>query len=255
MSSPFVGPGGAPRRIIPPKPGPPPGGPRPALHARKHPPPPRLGADRDVDAVYILDSGVGLSFAHIADGMDLLADHYGSQLRYVEDVCVEWRSQAATQIRPLEPGQTPNHKAVRAQLVALKAAAARCLTEVPARFGVPVDLGYGELENVDALVAELCALPPARPNTGDDRGECASVRLAELLSGEARVVVLCSNDDRGRRLASRYGIAHRNARTVLREMVREGRLSAIDAFAYYQEMVNLSGIKEWARMTSPSNFL
>jgi len=216
--------------------------------------PPNLGPDRDPNAVYVLDTGVGLSFAHVSGGMNLLGDHYGSQLRYTEDVLIEWRSQAAKHIGPLEPGHTEEFKAEREHLLALKAAASRCLSEMPARFGDAIDLGYDEADNVDALVNELCALHPARSDIGEDRGECASVRLAEILRTETPVVIICTNDDRGRRLASGHGIAHRNAGAVLREMVREGHLSAEDAYSHYQAMVALSGIRTWALMTSPDDF-
>ena len=43
--------------------------------------------------MYLLDAGVGLAFAHVRR-LNLLHTHFGEQLRYVEDVLVEWRSLA-----------------------------------------------------------------------------------------------------------------------------------------------------------------
>lgn len=240
--------------MIPPKPGPPVAGAGRRQFLRRYDPAPNLGPDRDVDAVYVLDSGVGLSFAHVAGGLELLHAHYGDQLRYVEDVSIEWRTQAAITVLPLEPGHSVEEKRAHTQLAALVAAAKRCVAEVPARFGNPVDLGYGEVDEVDALITELCALHPPRADDGGDRGECASVRLAEILRKRTPVVVLCSNDDRGRRLAGGHGVATRNAGTVLREMVREQRLDAGKAFTYYQSMLSLSGIPQWALFNSPADF-
>lgn len=253
MTKPLFSPSSIPPRLVIPKPRPPTSGSPGVSYARKNPEPPTLEPDRDPDAVYILDSGVGLAFAHV-NRLDLLADHYADQLEYVEDVLIEWRSQSTIPIFTLEPGHTADDKTTRENLIALKTAATTCLTQVPALFGNHVDLGEDELENVDNLITELCALHPARANTGDDRGECASVRLGELRRDGKRVIVLCSNDDRGRRLANNHGIAWRNAGTVLREMVREDRLADVDAWAHYQQMVALSGINKDFLMTGPADF-
>lgn len=248
MTKPLFSPSSISPRLVIPKPRPP-----GTAFARKHPERPDLTPDRDPDAVYILDSGVGLSFGHVKK-LDLLAEHYGSQLEYVEDVVIEWRSQSTRTIRPLEPGHTADDKAARANLIDLKAAAKDCLDHVPALFGNHVDLGEDELDNVQNLITELCALHPEREDTGDDRGECASIRLGELRRDGKNVVVLCSNDNRGRRLADNHGIAWRNAGTVLREMVREQRLSDADAWTHYQQMVALSGINKDFLMTGPADF-
>lgn len=253
MTKSLFSPSTIPPRLVIPKPRPPAAGSPGSGYARKNPEPLKLDPDRDPDAVYILDSGVGISFAHV-DRLDLLADHYADQLEYVEDVIIEWRSQSARSIFTLEPGHTADDKAARENLIAVKAAATACLEQVPTLFGDHVDLGEDELENVDNLITELCALHPARANTGDDRGECASVRLGELQLDGKRVIVLCSNDDRGRRLANNHGIAWRNAGTVLREMVRENRLTDVGAFAYYQQMVALSGINKDFLMASAADF-
>lgn len=247
---PFAELGGVPRLVIPPAPGPHPGQPL----RRRYDPPPKLTSDRHLDALYLLDTGVGLGFGHIQDGIDLLADHYGTQLRYVEDVLLEWRKQATLQVLPLGPGHSQQEKAQHDHLLRIRACAKRLLSLVPAKFGDPVDLGFDEVEQVDALVHELCALHPSKSNSGGDRGECATVRLGELLRPTVPVVVLCANDDRARRLASAHGIAHRNVHTVLREMVREGRLTAANAHAHYIAMGAVTQIPEWGRPTCEDDF-
>lgn len=253
MTKPLLSPTSIPPRLVIPAPRPPASGsPRPA-YARRNPEPPTLTSDRDPEALYILDSGVGLSFAHV-HRLELIAEHYAGQLEYVHDVVIEWQSQAAIKIHPLTEGDPKEKKITRDNLIALKAAAATCLKEVPALFGTHVDLGEDELENVQNLITELCALHPEREDTGDDRGECASVRLGELRRDSRRVIALCSNDDRGRRLAYNHTIAWRNVGTVLREMVREDRLTDVDAWADYQQMVALSGIKKDFLMTGPADF-
>lgn len=243
----------APRSVIPPKPK----APGPRSHAagftRRFPLPPGLGSDRKPDAVYILDTGVGLAFAHV-DNLALLADHYAGQLEYVDDVRREWASQAISPVDPLRPGHTPDQKAAHENLVRLRAAAKKCIEQMPRLVGEAVDLGFEELENVHDLITEINRLHPARKNTGGDRGESASVRLCELRREYTEVVVLCTNDDRGRRLAGAHGIAYRNAGHVLCEMTLEGRLTAEDAHAHYQQMVQLSGIAEWARMDTVDHF-
>ncbi len=164
------------------------------------------------------------------------------------------RAKPASPSAPLQNGHTPEEKEEHDKLAALSAAAKKCLKQVPTLFGAPVNLGYDELENVQNLITELCALNPARADTGDDRGECASVRLGELRRDGKRVIVLCSNDNRGRRLANNHGIAWRNVGTVLREMVREERLQAEEAFVHYEAMVALSGINKDFVMTSAGEF-
>lgn len=243
----------APRSVIPPRPTAPKSGAHAAGFARRYPEPPTLASDRDPDAVYILDTGVGLAFAHV-DHLVMLAEHFAGQLEYVDDVRLEWSRQAELQIRPLRNGHTPDQKTAHDNLIRVKTAAKKCVDQVPRLVGEAVDLGYEELENVQNLVTELNRLHPARVDTGGDRGESASVRLCELRREHIDVVVLCTNDDRGRRLAGAHGIAYRNAGHVLREMSREGRLTAEDAHAYYEQMVQLSGIAEWARMDTVDHF-
>lgn len=243
----------APRSVIPPKPR----APDPGSHAvgftRKFPLPPTLGSVRNADAVYVLDTGVGLAFAHV-DHLALLAAHYAGQLEYVDDVRREWASQAGQKIDLLPPGHTAAQKAEHDSRVHLRAAAKKCIAQVPGLVGDAVDLGYEELENVHNLITELNRLHPRRPSTGGDRGESASVRLCELRREHKDVVVLCTNDDRGRRLAGTHGIAYRNAGNVLCEMTHEGRLTAEDAYEHYQKMVQLSGFAEWARMDTVDDF-
>ncbi|WP_416957811.1 hypothetical protein ACNKF0_09480 [Nocardioides sp. T5] len=248
MTKPLYSPSTIPPRLVIPTPRPPGGG-----FARKNPAPPTLTDHRDADALYILDSGVGLSFAHV-DQLDLLAQHYAGQLEYVHDVVIEWQNQSRLPDIHLREGDPAEKKTARDNVIALKAAAAKCLKEVPVLFGPHVDLGNDELENVQNLITELCALHPERENTGGDRGESSSVRLGELRRTGQRVIVLCSNDDRGRRLAHNHSIACRNVGTVLIEMVREERLTAEEAFDHYQTMLNLSGVNKDFVLESVDDF-
>lgn len=265
-----------PRLVIPSRPaGPAPiPRPRPGAFGRRHPLPPTLDTCRHDDAVYLLDTGVGVAFAYV-DRLDLLVTHYGPQLRYVDTVAVEWRVHAKRTVRPLRDGHSAEDKRRHDELTALKVAGARLHATAVELFGAPIETTDDDLDAVDALVAELCALHPPRPvEDGSDRGECASVHVAVQLRNRqatgtsddevggrssadqsgVRVVVLCANDGRARRLASNYGVAHRNMHSVLREMVIADHLTAEDAFELYERMAEVTALPEDDRPTSPDDF-
>jgi len=229
-------------------------GARPRLK-RRSPPPPSLTSSRDPDAFYVLDSGVGLAFASISGGMDLLQVHYREQLRYVDEVMFEWETQAGWSSPAPGPGHTPEQRADWLRRRRVKLAARLLVTEMPARFGEPAQLELEEAAEIDSLVAELQAFPPPKPG-GADRGECASVRYGELLRSaeQARVIVMCANDDRAQRLAGNHGIAHRDMARVLTEMVHENRLTKQQAFTHYEVMSKTTELRVSRRPAGPDDF-
>lgn len=236
---------------IPPRPGPP----HPSLR-RAIAPPPTIGADKVEDAVYVLDTGVGLAFAH-AGLLDLLAKHYDGVLVIVDDVLLEWKVQARTALDPLEPGHTADDKAARDRRVRIRAAATAVLTATEdGTLPEAIELDLEEQKLVDVLVHELKGLPPRKPADGGDRGECASVHLAtKLRAAEGLdIVLLCSDDNRARDLAARHQVNCRTHHTVLREMVREGRLDAQDAFDAHETMCEVSDLAVRARPGGPDDF-
>lgn len=248
---------GPPRRpVIPTRPsgGIPRAGPGVGGLARRNPAPRLLGPGRDRDAVYLLDCGVGLAFGHV-HSLPLLHEHYGTQLRYVEDILLEWRAQSASDPWPPPPGSSKDlfDAYQRARLV--KKAAIGLVTDVPALFGDAVDLGADAQVEVEELVNELRNLAPPLPQGGPrDRGECATVWYGKQLGPATQVVIICANDDRARRLASNHTIAHRNTATVLREMVLESRLTDAAAWELYERSTAVTELPAWCRPVGPDDF-
>lgn len=227
--------------------------PRRGAHARRFPLPPPLGKDRHLEAVYLLDTGVGTAFAYV-NKLELLAEHYGEQLTYVDSVELEWRRHATMQLHPLRPGHTQLEKETRDQLAHLKAAGQRLCADAASLFGDAVITDEDDQDAIDGLVADLCALHPPKADSGADRGECASVHIGMRLRATRPVVVLCANDDRARKLAANRGLAHRNMHTILTEMVREQRLTETEAHDLYSRMSQVTKLPEHARPESAGDF-
>lgn len=223
------------------------------MFGRRHPIPPSLGIEIQAGAAYILDAGVGLAFAHVGR-LELLAEHYGGQLIHVDDVALEWRRRANRAIPALEPGHSVQDRGRRDRDLHVKAAAKVLEERAEELFGPALETTDDDQIEIDDLVSELCKLNPEIANTGGNRGECASVLVGSRMRGQGQMVVLCTNDDRARRLGASRGLAHRNMHTVLREMVAERRLGASDAYDLYLRMAEVTELPEYCRPASVADF-
>lgn len=210
--------------------------------------PPSLAEARDPNAVYLLDSTVALAFAHIKQ-MSLLTQHYGQQLRVLDDVYVEWRRLANESPRALPPRATAKQEQDHRQKAAVRLAA-RTLMSVSQTLLAPlvVELDERDEDAVEALRRELSELPVRQqfqPRSGNDRGECTSVLYGEQLRRQGRqVVVLCTDDKKGGNLAHNHGLGCREVAGVLREMAVEDRITPATAHAHYQAAMVVSRPKQ-----------
>ena len=123
------------------------------------------------------------------------------------------------------------------------------------KFGaIPLD----EAEAVNGLRRELAALPVPTPPPADDdhwkdRGECSSVRAADLREPPA---VLATNDGKAAKLAHNHGIAWRTTAEVLREMVVAGTggLTGEAAWDLHQQMTAVTSMPVKKRPAGPEYF-
>lgn len=228
--------------------------PGPHLFTRKNPMPPALGEARDPDAIYLLDSGVAFAFGH-ADRTALLHDHYGTQLRYVDDVMVEIRSRRRSKPKPPPAGADPERLAKYQRNLAIKNASIGLVRDLPRLFGDPIALTYEDQTHIETLVAELCRLQGAQPSGAKHRGECATVHYGKSFApSNVNVVVICANDDGARLLAANHTIGHRNMHTVLREMVRDGHLTKQEAWDLYELASQVTQLPAHARPRGADDF-
>ena len=228
--------------------------PGPGLFTRRDPKPAELGENRDPGAVYLLDSGVAFAFGHI-QRIDLLHEHYGAQLRYVDDVMVEIRSRKGSvpQLPVAGSSQAMFDEYKRDR--AIKKACISLVVDLPRLFGEPISLDYDDQTQVDALVAELCRLQGVEPSGARHRGECATVHYGKKLSpSDVNIVVICANDDGARLLAANHTIGHRNMHTVLREMVRDERLTKDEAWHLYERSTQVTQLPAHARPSGAGDF-
>lgn len=222
--------------VIPAIPKPGPGGARPLRPVPKIP-----EAEKAPGAVYLLDAGVGFAFAH-AQIFPQLVQHYAGQLHVIEVGEREWARRA----RGLHPAPRIGYGADgQAQHDARLEAAGLYLCgkglSLPGVTRVP--LPDEALDEIAQLQSDLSRLPPAQPQGGAqaNAGECATIWLGRSLVGAGhRVVVLCADDDRARRMGARDGLNHRATPHILREMVTAGACSAEEAFDLFQVACEVS---------------
>lgn len=243
----------------------------PAGPVRLYPLPPVLGSRRCDDGLYVLDTGVGLAFGAVDGGLDMLAEHFDGRLCWVDAVQVELEGLAERKV--WHPGAGADGDAIEAyqRRLRARAAAAPAAATLPELLGAPVALSTAEdLDAIDKLIDALCELPkPKQRDPLGDRGECASVRHAmkvrygpQALPPAAGIdaqglpkVIVCVNDDRGRRLAIGRGIAARSAADVLREIVGAGRFDADRAWAMYQAMAQVTTERPHQQPRGPDFFM
>lgn len=218
-------------------------------------PPPILGFNHHPAALYWVETNAAIAFYH-ANRLDLLAEHLGDRMRVVSDVHAEWATKADSfKPKPSQYSSAEEREAYRQWQKVVRACKGLCGCAVDV-LGEPVDLDVGEIEHVDRLRDHLASLPEAEPAPAADdhwthRGECATVRAAQLL--EARriaggdpkpVQVIVTNDRKAGVLARHYGFAERTTAQVLREMVLAGTggLDAETAWDLHQQMHQVAKI-------------
>lgn len=227
--------------VIPPRPGP--GrygraGLRPAIGL-----PPTLGPERHLDAVYLLDAGVGFGFAH-ADRLDLLATHYGDQLTYTLGVFNEWDNRADSDFWTGRPGETAEKRQEREQHNRLRDAGRRLVDTAVEVLGEPVELDAHQADPIQALHKEMDDLTGKKAShSSQHAGECESIRYGDMLREQGRkVVVLCANDGGAQRLAHAHAIARRNMYAVLIEMAHAEHITDPEVQELYLKMEQVTQV-------------
>ncbi len=213
--------------------------------------------------MYWIDAGIGIAFEHV-ERLAALVAHLGDSMRIVEDVHAEWERKASN-----PPGAGTSLSADEALRMAHVCEVCRRLTSVAlAICGQAHALSTSEGPAIDVLRRELALLPEAEaaPGPGDHwrhRGECASIRAAELNARDATaagrsapIQILATNDTKALKLAFNHGLAVRTSAELLREMVaakHEG-LTAPDAWELHLSMMEVASIAHARRPAAPSYF-
>lgn len=218
---------------------------------------PDLDHTRHPTATYWLETNGGIAFEHVGR-LDLMVEHYGAQLAVVDDVHAEWDKwsdpppRVPSQYAPDDVRDDYKRKLLLWQICG------RLVATGPAVLGEPVTLQLTETDNVNRLRDELALMPIAGPlpdpaDPWRDRGECASVRAADLRDPPA---VLITNDGKATRLAYNHGIAARTTAEVLREMVLAdtGGLTAGQAWDLHRQMTRVAKMPKDKRPTVPDFF-
>jgi hypothetical protein len=218
---------------------------------------PDLDHTRHPTATYWLETNGGIAFEHVGR-LDLVVEHYGTQLAVVDAVHAEWDKwsdpppKAPSQYAPDDIRRDYQRKLLLWQICGRLVATA---TDV---LGEPVELPLTETDNVNRLRDELALMPVAGPlpdpdDPWKDRGECASVRAADLREPPA---ILITNDGKAARLAFNHGIAARTTAEVLREIVLAGTgsLTCDDAWHLHQQMTHAAKMPKDKLPTGPDFF-
>ena len=188
---------------------------------------------RQDSALYFLDAGIGFAAAH-ASYLDLLIQHYGSNLRVCETVVNEWRFRGS---RPPVNGEDPLDGRLR------RAGSYLISRERDLWEPITVRLADGDADGVAALQEQLRLLPPSEadkdPNPAH-AGECATVLVAGRQVTEAQVIILCANDRKAGELAKRYGMPARSAPHILHEMCIGGSLAVEEAHRLHLKGLEIS---------------
>ncbi len=183
----------------------------------------------DHDSVHVIDSGVGIGFAHVGR-IEMFHDYLGSRLDVVDDVVFEWRRRSRTS---LGPGHAPIDQQVK------QASGIALAKSVEWR---RIDLDDSSRLGVDQVQAELRAYARSQgdPHADDPwrhRGEAASIFHAGSCDG-----IVLTNDGGARHVAQRRRVRALHCGHVLRELVVDGRLLGHEAWDLYQRMIEVSGV-------------
>lgn len=181
------------------------------------------------DSVHVIDSGVGIGFAHVGR-IDMFHDYLGSRLDVVDDVEFEWRRRSGAL---LGPGHAPVDQRVKhASRIALAKSVEwrRIYLDDSSRHGV------------DQIQVELRAYARSQGDPHADepwrhRGEAASIFHAGCCDG-----IVLTNDGGARHVAQRRRVRALHCGHILRELVVAGWLQGDEAWALYQRMVEVSGV-------------
>lgn len=188
--------------------------------------PPQPARADDANRQHCLDTGVGISFAHV-NRLDLLVDLLTGRLLAVDDVVDEVVNRATG---PLEAGHDPVDQLV-------KVACQRVRTCISGSDIVAVTVSGGSHERIRALMRRMRELDPS-PNLGKHRGEAATIAYAESLRPRG---IILTNDGAAQTVAEESGVPWHSSASLLRLMVRGGRLSDVEAFGLFTSMDSVSG--------------
>lgn len=209
---------------------------------RRYPAPEATPAQGWPDRIYLCDAGVGITFALIDGGLLLLETHLGDRLVIVEDVTLEWKRLAGARLTIPSRYADADIRARYQRDKRVQLAAKGLLAAGWADRGRGLDVE--EIDEIENLRRDIAALPKAEPTPDRDddkhRGECATVRLAEI-TGRASSLIL-TNDGKALKLASNRGISSRTAPELLRELVLAGRISGEAAAEQWEKVWDVSRV-------------
>lgn len=175
---------------------------------------------------HCLDTGVGISFAHV-NRLDLLVNLFTGRLQVVDDV-VDEVVQRATRVLP--EGHAPVDQLVRV-------ACQRVRTCINNSDIMAVTVSGGSHERIRALMRRMRELDPS-PNLGKHRGEAATIAYAESLRPRG---IILTNDGAAQKVAQENGVPWHSSASLLRLIVRGGHLSDAEAFELFTSMDSVSG--------------
>lgn len=235
---------------------------------RARPLPEQLGPHRNNQAIYWIETNVGIAFEYVGR-LQHLHDHYGDQLRVVEDVHAEWEHKAGKDLQHPGPYAHQTLKDEYARTAKVCKVCKRLEVNATRVLGPPWPLDAAEVDEVRQLRNQLSSLPvpeapPSRTDLWTHRGECATVRAAllyeknQLATGQSRPVqVLGTNDGKAAKLAFAHGLSDRTTAGILREMLLEGigDLTPERAWDMHTEMLEVAGMPARRQPLGPQYFL
>lgn len=183
----------------------------------------------DHDSVHVIDSGVGIGFAHV-DRMQMFHDYLGDRLDVVDAVVFEWRRRA--NLRFGEGHAHIDQLVKRASGIALRASEQWRIVELDASAASGIEQIQTQLRDYAARQGDPNAADPFR-----HYGEAASIFHARTCDG-----IVLTNDGGARHVAQRQRIRALHSGHVLRELVHAGRLSGAEAWGLYCRIVEVSGV-------------
>jgi hypothetical protein len=192
----------------------------------KAPLPPQPSKTHDASRPHCLDTGVGISFAHV-NRLDLLINFLTGRLQAVDDVVDEVLERATG---TLEAGHDHVDRLV-------KVACQRVRTCITGSDIVTVTVWGASHERIRALMRRMRELDPS-PNLGKHRGEAATIAYAESLRPRG---IILTNDGAAQKVAQESGVPWHSSASLLRLMVRGGYVSNVEAFELFTSMDSVSG--------------
>lgn len=180
-----------------------------------------VGVPADSDSICILDTGVGLAFARV-NRLDLLTDHCGDRVEYVNAVYAEWEYRART---------PPSGCEARKEDFQLHQAAKQVLDRAEALWGPPVNF-YPEPDELEAMKAAIVANKDIAGGASllEHGGEAESILYVEELRARgASALFLATNDGPAIDVAAARCIRAMHQQQMLVAMCQEERLTSEEA--------------------------